>query len=66
MKYIANSPDLQAPLETWSHGAPFLAGCFYFWAGGTKLQRSLNGLYRALLYQMLKQEARLCRIAFPE
>lgn len=66
MKFIANSPHLQAQLETWSHGAPLLTGCFYFCAGGTKPQRSLNGLYRALLYQMLKKEASLCRIAFPD
>jgi hypothetical protein len=33
---------------------------------GTPLQRSLIGLYRTMLTQMLKTDDSLCRIAFPD
>lgn len=43
-----------------------LLGSFWFWAAGTDLERSLLGLYRTLLYQILEADDSLCRVAFPE
>lgn len=39
---------------------------FWFWTAGSELQKSLSGLYRSILYQVLKDEEQLYRVAFPE
>lgn len=44
---------------------PLLAS-FWFWTAGSELQKSLSGLYRSLLHEILKNKEQLCRVAFPE
>lgn len=66
MKYITRETRMQQLLQLWTGEAPLLVASFWFWAAGSQIQRSLSGLYRSLLYQILKADERLCRIAFPE
>lgn len=66
MKYVWQSPLLQEYLRTWTSGKTVHCASFFFSKKGTsKLQRSLEGLYRTLLVHLIQSEERLARIAFP-
>jgi cytidylate kinase len=65
MKYLADDPRLYKHASAWA-GFRTLSVCvFHFWKHGSKTQNSLCGLYRALLWQMLKDDPILTRKAFP-
>jgi hypothetical protein len=66
MKFIARESRLGELLQDWAENYALVFGSFYFWMAGTPLQRSLIGLYRTMLTQMLKTDDSLCRIAFPD
>lgn len=66
MKYITDEPRLQDALQIWTKRTPLVIGSFWFWAAGSRIQRSLAGLYRTLLCQILSAESALCRLAFPD
>lgn len=66
MKFITHEGRLNELLETWSGGTPLVVASFYFWATGHHLQRSILGLYRTLVHQILRADECLCRVAFPE
>lgn len=55
MKFISQHPQLMKHLQVWSNGAPVTIASFYFWASGTAMQASSEGLFRSLLYQLLDQ-----------
>lgn len=65
MKFITDEPRLQRLLQEWTGATPTVISSFWFWAAGTPLQRSLIGLYRTLLVQMMKTNDDLYRVAFP-
>lgn len=64
MKYITQTLRKRKDLRSRAHGSVVLAS-FWLWAIGSELQRTLVGLYRSLLYEILRQDQRMCRIAFP-
>jgi hypothetical protein len=72
MKYILAHPDTSRHLNRWAAstdpaGAPRLRfASFFFWASGTREQRSQSGLLRSILYELLIQEPNLVPVAFPE
>jgi len=66
MKYITQEKRLKELLDVWTGSRPLVVASFYFWVAGSPLQRSLVGLYRTLLHQILKAEEQMCRIAFPD
>ena len=41
-------------LEGWRSGRLLLTPTFFFWNAGSRLQKSIDGLLRSLIYQMLK------------
>lgn len=51
--------------ENWAGDTRLVIAPFWFWAAGSRLQRSLLGLYRTLLFRILKADNSLCRVAFP-
>lgn len=51
--------------KDWAGDTRMVTASFWFWAAGSRLQRSLLGLYRTLLFHMLQTDASLCHIAFP-
>ncbi|KAK4654943.1 hypothetical protein QC762_0070830 [Podospora pseudocomata] len=55
MRFISQHPQLMKHLQVWSNGAPVTIASFYFWASGTAMQASSEGLLRPLLYQLLDQ-----------
>jgi hypothetical protein len=66
MKIIENDYRLDNLLNVWTGKIPLSSGSYYFWAAGSRHQRSLVGLYRTLLFRILKAQNFPCRIAFPE
>ncbi|KAK3368750.1 hypothetical protein B0H63DRAFT_529118 [Podospora didyma] len=66
MKFLARDQRTAAALADWAGGLRFITLSFYFWNTGTTLQRSLEGLFRSILFQALSQEPELGRILFPE
>lgn len=66
MKFVTRDSHLKQLLLDWAGESPLIYGSLYFWVAGIPLQRSLIGLHRTLLVQMLKAEESLCRVAFPD
>lgn len=66
MRYLAEHPKMPAHLQEWAREKPLLMASSFFWRAGTKLQKSLIGMLRTILYQLLEQQPSLMQIAHPE
>ncbi|TVY20871.1 Vegetative incompatibility protein HET-E-1 [Lachnellula arida] len=71
MKHIYDDPRTRQYLEYWakkdSPGKSSLCfATFFFWNSGTNMQKSQQGLLRALLFYVLKKYPELIPIVFPE
>jgi hypothetical protein len=65
MKYIMGDPRLKEHARVWVGSHQLSTSSFYFWKHGSEIQKSLCGLYRALLWQILNDDLTLARKAFP-
>lgn len=65
MKYLMEDPRLCEHARHWAGSHKLSTSFHYFWRHGSKLQKSLCGLYRALLWQILADDPTLSRKAFP-
>ncbi|KAK3345610.1 LOW QUALITY PROTEIN: prion-inhibition and propagation-domain-containing protein [Neurospora tetraspora] len=65
MKHLHDNPDTRAPLKAWAGDLPLSTGSFFFWGLGRQEQKSLEGLSRALLYQLLEAESSYIPSALP-
>ena len=54
MNHICNHSRRLELLGKWCSGRRLLTPTFFFWNAGTRLQKSIDGLLRSLVYQMLK------------
>lgn len=70
MKFIWEAVALNDPERPHSDLGPedkhLTVANFYFWAAGSSIQRSREGLYRTLLYQLLKQHAHAIAKSSPD
>ncbi|KAK5174786.1 uncharacterized protein LTR77_001869 [Saxophila tyrrhenica] len=66
MKYLCNHTHAQNLLRGWAKDKKLILGKFYFWNSRTKIQASKEGLFRALLFEVLKQAPELIPELFPE
>ena len=66
MKFLCQNPRLTNELEQWAGNRKLVYASFFFWASGDRLQRSLEGLYRSLLFEVLSQCPGLIKSVFPE
>ncbi|PVI03431.1 hypothetical protein DM02DRAFT_490641, partial [Periconia macrospinosa] len=66
MKYLADSSHLSTYLKDWSGDKEVIQVQYYFWRQGSRIQRSLQGLLRSLLLQILSQHHDMIRTAFPD
>ncbi|KAI7014262.1 hypothetical protein KC366_g15851, partial [Hortaea werneckii] len=66
MKFMVEDPRLAMHARVWAGSHKLSISSFYFWKHGSKLQKSLCGLYRAILFQMLVRDPQLALAAFPE
>jgi hypothetical protein len=66
MKYIVSHPRTGRLISRWAGESTLVAASFYFWSGGTPMQKSIDGLLRSLVCQVLRQCPSLIPNAFPE
>lgn len=65
MKFIARNPRTQKELSGWAGNRQLIFGQFYVWAAGKEAQRTLPGMLRSLLFQVLSQHPGLIEQLFP-
>jgi hypothetical protein len=66
MKFLCQNPRVQQELGSWAGDKKLVFAHFFFWNSGDKLQMSLEGLYRAILFETLKQYPELIPEIFPD
>ncbi len=66
MKSIVLHKDTKKHLQSWAGDHQLAMASFFFWSPGTQLQKSLEGLLRALLADLLKQFPYLIPNVFPD
>ncbi|CAH0036460.1 unnamed protein product [Clonostachys solani] len=55
MKFISHRPETTTILRSWANGQHLVTASFYFWSSGTTMQKSLQGLFQSLLFEMMRQ-----------
>jgi hypothetical protein len=58
MRFLANHEATREMLEEWANGSHLVIASHYFWSAGTPMQKSHEGLFRTLLYDIF----RLCPV----
>ncbi|KAK8011123.1 hypothetical protein PG990_010088 [Apiospora arundinis] len=66
MKYICLHGNLTPYLDMWATGSGLALGRFFFWKPGTAAQKSIQGLFRGLLFSLLESSPDLIPTAFPD
>lgn len=66
MKFLGRSFQVQSQLRHWAGDKQLIFAPFFFWNSGDKMQRSIEGLYRCLLFETCKQCPDLLPMIFPE
>ncbi|GFP53887.1 hypothetical protein TASIC1_0003026500 [Trichoderma asperellum] len=59
MKFLTDHPKTLQYLTEWANGNDLIVAKHYFWSPGTTMQKSQDGLFRALLHQILGQRPEL-------
>ncbi|KAL9107794.1 MAG: hypothetical protein Q9227_007309, partial [Pyrenula ochraceoflavens] len=62
MKFLATHANLRGSLEQWTEGQQLTILTHFFWKPGTADQKSVNGLLRSLLYQLLHEHEPLVHL----
>lgn len=66
MKLIYGHGITKRSLTSWASGKILVSAHFYFWNSGSRMQMSLEGLYRSILFEVLKACPELISELFPE
>ncbi|KAL5363587.1 hypothetical protein BJX96DRAFT_167603 [Aspergillus floccosus] len=66
MKFLYLDPRTKNMLEKWAGYGTLIMANFFFWRPGSRLQHSVRGLYRALLYKTLSEVPTLIPEVLPE
>ncbi|CAM1505825.1 Fc.00g114620.m01.CDS01 [Cosmosporella sp. VM-42] len=66
MRFLSHHPKVLELLRYWAGDRPIIAAAYYFWASGSREQKSMTGLLRYLLHQILSTHEDLIPSAFPE
>jgi hypothetical protein len=64
MRFIVQSRETRLHLRHWAMDFDLLVSSFYFWSGGSELQRSRKGLLQSFLFDILKERPELTRSVF--
>ncbi|RWQ92444.1 hypothetical protein C8Q69DRAFT_479186 [Paecilomyces variotii] len=56
MKFLGERLDVQEHMLPWAQGCSVIRASYFSWSPGNVLQKSLEGLLRSLLLQILKQK----------
>ena len=66
MKFLSHHRETMKALESWSGQQKLVVASFYFWAAGTELQKSQEGVLQSLLYEILSQCPESIPLAVPQ
>lgn len=66
MKYLCQSSKMKRHLRAWAGEKALLMANFFFWQLGTDMQKSLDGMRRALLFSVLEEVPTLIQSVFPK
>jgi hypothetical protein len=66
MKYLYQDPRFMELLNLWAGEDRLIVADFYFWNPGAEIQKSQEGLFRSLLWQVLNQDGSLASTLFAE
>jgi hypothetical protein len=66
MKFICSDNKTREELKQWAASKTLIFARFFFWAAGSVEQRSLEGLYRAILWETLRECPSAAEELFPE
>lgn len=55
MKFLLNHTKTAEALEAWAGSKELVTASFFFWNAGSSVQKSQEGLFRSLLYEILSQ-----------
>lgn len=65
VKFLSEEARTKEELQKWAGGKRLIFSQFFFWASGSPIQRSLEGLYRGILWETLRECPSLMRHVFP-
>lgn len=65
MNTLSTHRQTNQGLQIWSGDKELIFAKFFFWKSGDKLQRSLQGLYRSILFEVLRNCTQLISGVFP-
>ncbi|KAJ2984641.1 hypothetical protein NUW58_g5951 [Xylaria curta] len=65
MRFLVENEDVKKALTTWAGGRKFLVASHFFWNSGSSMQKSRVGLFRTLLFQILRQIPELIETISP-
>ena len=54
MRYLRQDPRTAQQLRQWAGENPLLTGSCFFWNAGTQIQKSLAGLLRSLIFELIQ------------
>ncbi|KAH7338549.1 hypothetical protein BKA66DRAFT_62230 [Pyrenochaeta sp. MPI-SDFR-AT-0127] len=66
MKFLVDNPSTPSMLSKWSGSRKLVISSYFFWINSTPLQRSQEGLLRAILYEILRQCPELAEDVLPD
>lgn len=66
MKFLRHHQRTESELKSWAANQKLVFSGFYFWNSGNSMQTSLEGLYRSILLEVLRQCPNLIPILFPD
>lgn len=65
MKFLSQDPSTKELLEEWAGKKKLVFAQFFFWSSGEKVQKSMEGLHRSILWELLRVFPSLGKEIFP-
>lgn len=66
MRYIVEHPQTKLELSAWAGTMPLEVAQFYFWRSGDENQKSLEGILRSLLFDILQRHRQMMPTVLPD
>ena len=65
IKFLADNNETTMCLQRWAGSRNLVTASYFFWVNGTAMQKSQEGLFRSLLYDILRRNPNLIPRTFP-
>lgn len=66
VRYIVENPQTKTELGAWAGSMPLEVAQFYFWRSGDEDQKSLEGVLRSLLFDILQRHRQMLPTVLPD